>query len=359
MVTFFDLIQDDEFRNFVSNRIEYSMQKLYSFPTRFPLLYRYRTLSTYAIDDIVNGIISLSSIGEFNDVFDGAFHQYGTLDEIEKVAEKKWNEIETLRIAANIPGDLIERNDIVDSYRNYLKTESRLKFRELEFLGTYVCSFSQENSSTLMWAHYADSNKGLCMEYDFNGLPVIDGNILRKSIFPIAYTSKPIDVSDLLVDDGNQVCQYPLDAAILCTALNKDSVWQYEKEWRIVFVLAYLNHECKRIQINSLIKPSKICFGYHFLKPFFYYDHSDRSEYDKCAKLIRKFFELIEFIHNNNIKVAVMVPSVGNYKLKPSEISIEELHKFMLRHFKEGRPERMEYYYVIHDYLMDLIEKHK
>ena len=357
MITFFDLVQKDDFRTFVSNRIKNVTQQPYSFPEVFPLLYRYRPLSSYAIDDIINNKITLTSIGEFNDVFDGAFHQYGTMEEIESAAETRWVEMETHRIAAHLPDGLLRRDDIVKPYIEYLKTESRLKFRELDYLGTYVCCFSKENNSTLMWAHYADSNKGFCIEYDFNKLPIPKGNLLRKSIFPVAYTSTPIDVRDLLAETGSQIYQYPLDAAILCTALNKASMWQYEQEWRVVWVLASALEKDQRLTINSLIVPSKLYFGYHFLRPFFYYNLKSDSEYNKCKIIMKKFMELIAFVQKNKIGTAVMVPSIGSYRFKPYGVSADELYGFMLRHFQDGQPKSMRYYYTVHDFLMDLLEK--
>lgn len=356
-MTFLDLIQKDDFRNFVSKRIADSTQKTYSIPSVLPLLYKYRSLSTYAIDDVLNSKITLTSIGEFNDIFDGAIHQYGTLEEREKAVEEKWDEMETHRIAAHLPEDILCRDDVVKPYIEHFKVESRLNFRALDYLGTYVCCFSKDISSTLMWAHYADSNKGFCIEYDFNNVPIPKGDLLRKSIFPVAYTSEPIDIRDLLAESSSQICQYPIDAAVLCTALNKASMWDYEQEWRIVWVLTSLLETEQRLTINSLVMPSKLYFGYHFLRPFFYYNFKSDSEYSKCEAIIRKFIELVTFMQKNKIEAAVMVPSIGSYKFKPYDIPADELYGFMLRHFKEGTPDSMRYYYTIHDYLMDLIEK--
>ena len=39
---------------------------------------------------------------------------------------------------------------------------SRLKFRELDYLGTYVCCLSSKCDSTLIWAHH---NKEIKVEY--------------------------------------------------------------------------------------------------------------------------------------------------------------------------------------------------
>ena len=34
-----------------------------------------------------------------------------------------------------------------------------------------VACFTEENNSPLMWAHYSNSHKGLCIEYDLSRLP--------------------------------------------------------------------------------------------------------------------------------------------------------------------------------------------
>ena len=357
MITFFDLIQKDDFRDYVSQRMASSSHEAYAFPRKVPLLYKYRSLSAYAIDDIVNNKITLTAIGEFNDIFDGAIHQYGTMEEIEKAAEAKWKELEAHRIAANLPDGTLRRDNFVKPYIDHCKTESRLKFRELDYLGTYVCCFSANNQSTLMWAHYADSNKGICIEYDFNQLPSPNTNLLFKSIFPVAYTSEPIDVADLLEDSSSQIYQYPIDAAVLCTALNKASIWQYEQEWRIIWVLALSSENERRLSVNSLVRPSKVYLGYHFLKPFFYYNHGNADERKKCEEKIKQFFELNSHLQKNDIPMAIMVPAIGSYQLVPKDLSIDNLNSFIQEYFEDGTPENIRYYYTIHDQLMSLIER--
>lgn len=354
MITYFDLIQDSDFRDYVYNRFSKGSGIDYIIPTSFPILYRYRPLSNYAIDDIIKNTLSLSAIGEFNDIFDGAMHLYGLKSEQEAAAEAQWSEMESLRIASHFPEGILRREDVVNSYVEYCKVESRLKFRELDYLGTYVCCFSTDNASTLMWSHYADSNKGLCIEYDFNQLPSND--LLRNSVFPVVYTEKPIDTSDLLTDTGNRVYQYPLDAAVLCTALNKASVWRYENEWRIVWVMASFVLRKRRIPIGSFVHPSKVYLGYHFLKSFFFYSHN-KEECDKCTDALSLFIQLLDYLKKMSIPVAVMKPMVGTYSFNPCDISIDGLEEFIRKQFPANRPGDMRFYYVVHDHLMDLIEK--
>ena len=69
--------------------------------------------------------------------------------------------------------------------------------------------------------------------------------------------------------------------------------------------------------------------------------------------------KLIAFMQSNNIKIAIMIPSIGSYQFRPIDISAKELYGFMLQHFRDGQPESMRYYYVVHDCLMNLIEKTK
>lgn len=356
MITFFDLIKKDDFRDYVSKRISAASPEPYEFPKSFPKLYKYRSMSSYTIDDIVNCKMSLSAIGEFNDVFDGAMHQYGSKQEREKAAEAEWEKLEALRIQAQIPEgyyDAMKRDDLVKPLIDFYKRESRLKFRNLECLSTYVCCFSKNVSSTLMWAHYADSNKGFCIEYDFNTLPA--DCLYKKALFPVAYTPTPIDVVDLLNDTDNRIFQYPIDAAALCTALNKSSVWQYEQEWRLILMFAPFRLEMQRLTVDSPVQPSRICLGFHFLKSFFYRDYD--SEHKKSKDILKKFMELIAFMQKQDIKVAFMIPLIGSYRFYPFEIPIDKLQNFMVQNFPDESPQNMRFYHTIHDRLMDLIEQ--
>jgi hypothetical protein len=84
-----------------------------------------------------------------------------------------------------------------------------------EGLGWCVSCFTTEPTNEIMWAHYADSNKGVCLEFDLSTSPD-----LHKKIFPVQYNDNfPVINS---VDD--------LPEALL----RKRIAWQYEKEWRIL-----------------------------------------------------------------------------------------------------------------------------
>lgn len=95
--------------------------------------------------------------------------------------------------------------------------------RELGAKG--VLSFARTWNSPLMWSHYADEHKGICLQYDTGGMP-------HPELRPVDYNaSRIINASDLykwkIDHDGSardRVCQTYFYA--------KAPHWKYEREWR-------------------------------------------------------------------------------------------------------------------------------
>lgn len=183
-----------------------------------------------------------------------------------------------------------------------------------------------------------------------------EDSLLRKIIFPVAYSKKPVDLRDLLADQKEEITKYPLDAAVLCAALNKAEVWKYEREWRIVLVIATEQINDRRLPLIAPC-PSSISFGYHFLRPFFYYDYKNEIECINASSCIKNVKKLLEHLVKAKIPITVMVPTIGGYQLIPRAISVEALQYLVCKHFRNDKPENMRYYYVVHDQLMDLIEE--
>lgn len=253
-----------------------------------------------------------------------------------------------------MPEGFLQEADYIASYQEHFKNEARSGFNLLDYLGTYACCFSEESTSTLMWAHYADSNKGMCITYDFNQWNAT--MLLKHLLFPVAYSKRPIELVDLLEDRQNKICQYPIDTAVLCAALNKASVWQYEREWRMIFVLTVSGDHSQRLPLMLHIKPTSICFGYHFLRPFFYYDFKNKSECKSCEQNIKNFKRLISYMTEQSIPATIMWPNIGSYSLKPKQIAPSMLLKFINNHFGNDDAENMRYYRTVHDYLDDYFE---
>ena len=98
-----------------------------------------------------------------------------------------------------------------------------------------IYSLAGRYNHELLWAHYANSHKGFCIEYDLNELQngYSDEDLYA---FKIKYSSHPPQLSSSDISPPN-----PL-AAIQKIAGFKSSEWEYENETRIVFNKAKLRH---------------------------------------------------------------------------------------------------------------------
>lgn len=345
---YIDVLADEQFRKYVEKRIGNNIfDPSYCFPITFPILNRYTKFREYSVKDIISTKVTITNIGEFNDIFDGAMHEFNSLDEIKEKSEKEWAFLKEIYDKHNI--SLPESNDkyIENSNNNLLKI-SQNAFSRLDYLGVFVCCFSTSNDSTLMWSHYADSNCGMCITYDFNKLN--ENDIRRQHIFPLAYSHKPIIIPK--IDHRAEECEYPVEANILCTALSKGLDWNYEKEWRLVHI--FPTEKRRRFSINIGVKPSEICFGYHFMKPFFYDDQNNMSEASEKIALI---IELLTYMVDNNIKASIIIHAYGEYKLLPTSIEANELKKFIEEEFKDNKPQQFKYYHVLQKKLLVRISK--
>ena len=98
-----------------------------------------------------------------------------------------------------------------------------------------VGSLTTELKSNLMWAHYADSHRGFCVEYDFKD---IDVKQYLTHPMPVIYSDlRPQFPYELLlkeIKERNGEHFEELRKEILLALLTKDVAWKYENEWRIV-----------------------------------------------------------------------------------------------------------------------------
>lgn len=82
-----------------------------------------------------------------------------------------------------------------------------------------VCSFTSSKENLLFWAHYAESHRGFCVEYDATVLPI-------SYAFKVHYSSKYPEV----------IYPVPADARGLKPVLSKSKEWSYEEEFRTILV---------------------------------------------------------------------------------------------------------------------------
>ncbi|NWO06804.1 MAG: DUF2971 domain-containing protein, partial [Alteromonadaceae bacterium] len=112
-----------------------------------------------------------------------------------------------------------------------LESCSSLKKAAYDFFhfakNTGIYSLSKTATDELLWAHYASSHKGFCLEFDLDKL--LDYKLEGEEVLDVAYTNTPpvISVADLLVSSTDK------SKLLQNLTATKSIRWRYESEIRI------------------------------------------------------------------------------------------------------------------------------
>ncbi|MFY0629662.1 MAG: DUF2971 domain-containing protein [Flavobacteriaceae bacterium] len=110
----------------------------------------------------------------------------------------------------------------------FLKVEKALhNLFEVKKKGIGIYSLSKTFKDELLWAHYADSHKGFCIEYDLE-LLANSYKSFETFSFPVIYNKKPPEYS---IRDINNT---KTEQVVQKLAGYKSKRWNYEQEHRIV-----------------------------------------------------------------------------------------------------------------------------
>lgn len=175
-------------------------------------IYKYRLINPNFWDALVNDYLWFSSFDDFNDPFDGRLKypkQYSK-NEINYFLQticSIHNEKKIKEKTEYLYNNQDELSEIISSAIADQKKETK------------VCCFSQINDSILMWSHYADGHKGVCLEFD-----VIKDPATFCSLQKVNYQQE-YAISNYLADSKN---------AILNMIKIKSKDWQYEHEFRVI-----------------------------------------------------------------------------------------------------------------------------
>ena len=127
----------------------------------------------------------------------------------------------------------------------------RLK-TDLENMG--VCSFSLELENTLMWSHYADNHRGVCLTYEFPRSFFDETSNEILGIVDVDYGINPL--SDWFLQEAikhNSLGEFVRD--LIKKALTvKAKLWEHEKEVRIL-------RRQEGVQVIDKQYLKQICFG--------------------------------------------------------------------------------------------------
>ncbi len=188
-----------------------------------PLLYRYRSLRgesfEHTLDIFKNLQLYWTNPADFNDPFDcrPSFIYQGS-----KIQHR-----ENARLSANLLSpqkNRQERRKIAAraEKRKPAEISSNMQNQNESMMRSIrMCCFSEDPANLLMWSHYSDSHRGICIGFE----PYLDIEKLG-CVFRVTY--RPDRPSINIMDRGKG------EESLKSMLLSKSSDWSYEKEWRAI-----------------------------------------------------------------------------------------------------------------------------
>ncbi len=121
---------------------------------------------------------------------------------------------------------------------------------------TGVTCLSESDDSLLMWSHYANNHRGMCVEYELMEI----NKQLQFTPVPVVYSNQRACFGTLDMETaGNDATK-----ALIHSLTSKSNDWSYEKEWRIIREKEACGDQWdddKKGALLDMIRPSSITLG--------------------------------------------------------------------------------------------------
>jgi len=209
-------------------------------------LYKYYPDTQLCLDNIKNNKMWYSAPINFNDVFDCDI----------AIDEKKVFE-EALKLFPDKRG-VRPGSKIWKDFRKTMKQQLKdLQSKIVELRNTTgVSCLTEADDSLLMWAHYANNHRGICVEYDLMEI----NSVLNFTAIPVVYSKER---SCFNFFDPSSIEKDTLKLFIH-SLTSKSPEWDYEKEWRIIRDKAACSFHWnadKKGALLDMIQPRSITLG--------------------------------------------------------------------------------------------------
>ena len=220
-------------------------------------LYKYKSIDEkgHAFDLLKNDLIFLSNANDLNDLYEGEifydnkevfyniFKSKGlpyfmkktkfNINQQEQIKNSKNPYLETMKLIYETDSKINSENsfnEFNNDLSNFFLSVIDDIFKKKNVTNkenTYLTCFSENPNIKLMWAHYTDNNKGICIKYNIKNY-----EYLKHACYPIKYQDG-YDYTEELSNFKEHMYKLAFDPY-----LRKETDWNYEKEWRLLF-----NHE--------------------------------------------------------------------------------------------------------------------
>ncbi len=188
-----------------------------------PFLYHWQRFTPeFLITLLRDQVIWCSNPASFNDPWDcKPCYNANLQDERERERHIEWYGLITRRQFSELPDAEIARRqqffrDNPNQFEELTKTISPEMWSAVDELYRVYC-LGPDVQNTLMWAHYADSHRGICLEFSTR-------NDLICCALRVEY-GREYPLMRLYSDDPDEN---------LIPLLTKSDVWSYEREYRLV-----------------------------------------------------------------------------------------------------------------------------
>ena len=174
------------------------------------------------------------------------------------------------------------------------------KTKRIEFIeGLHILSLTNSYRKKLIWSHYTNSHKGVCLTV----------RVPKALVYPVCYTSKRVytdsDIDRILATGKASVKKnlqkiYTSLSREKKIAFIKDRKWEYEKEYRIVFDKEDESELiCEEENWFMPVKITNIYLGVNF-------DKNDKKNTERIRRACER----------NNVKITQMELSPDKYEVR-------------------------------------------
>jgi len=185
--------------------------------------YKYRAVNGRLERILTYSELYFASPSEFNDPFDCK------IPVLYRGSDDDFKNFYWAKLKERYPSYSVEKlNQMADEILRTSKHRDKDFLKKIEtetaqgaFSRTGVLCLSEINNDILMWSHYADGHRGICLEFNASTLQAV-----FASAFRIKYQKEYPILNRFTSSDNEEL----LDTALL----TKSDHWDYEKEWRII-----------------------------------------------------------------------------------------------------------------------------
>ena len=177
-------------------------------------LYKYKPINQFTLDIIANDRIFYPLPGSFNDPFDTKC-SFKNKSALTQTADEK-------KIAQAFPDE--NPSDITVFTRTDLTQEIDVFKNRLNNFG--ILSLTGNAKNILMWSHYAEDHKGICIEFERNEVNGLGDSGKTKKV---NYTKNYPSLSSKTL-----LSKKDTESSLMRVLYTKSESWSYEQEWRML-----------------------------------------------------------------------------------------------------------------------------